>query len=138
MSLKARQNFSYSAPLKEKAGYSSTIRIGDSVSVSGTMATTPEGVVEAESDVYHQTEIILQKIEQVLTRVDTKLSKVYRVWTYVTDISQAKEYMKVYSKYFKIIKPVVTMAEVSALARLVHLVEVKAEAIVRSYLVHKQ
>ncbi len=46
--------------------------------------------------------------------------------------------MKVYSEYFKIIKPVVTLAEVSALARLVHLVEVKAEAIIRSDLVHKQ
>jgi enamine deaminase RidA (YjgF/YER057c/UK114 family) len=108
------------------------------VFVGGTTTTTPEGLVEAEGDAYGQTKIIMQKIEQALTKAGASLSEVYRVRIYVTDISRAGEYMKAYSEYFKTIKPVVTMAEVSALARPAHLVEVEAEAIVGSYLVQKQ
>ncbi len=137
MDLKTRQNFSSGAPLEDKAGYSRAVRIGNSVFVGGTTTTTPEGVVEAEGDAYLQTKIILQKIEQALIRAGSKLSEVYRVRIYVTDISRAREYMKAYSEYFKTIKPVVTMAEISALARPAHLVEIEAEAIVGSYIVHK-
>jgi len=138
MSLLKRQNFSSGTPLEDKAGYSRAVRVGDIVFVGGTTTTTPEGVVEAKGDAYRQTKIILQKIEQALTSASARLSEVYRVRIYVTDISRAKEYMQAYSEYFKTIKPVVTMAEVRALARPAHLVEIEAEAIVGSYLVPKQ
>ena len=46
--------------------------------------------------------------------------------------------MQAYSEYFKEIKPVVTMAEISALARPAHLVEIEAEAVIGSYLVNKK
>jgi len=138
MSLLKRQNFSSGTPLEDKAGYSRAVRVGDIVFVGGTTTTTPEGVVEAKGDAYRQTKIILQKIEQALTNASARLSEVYRVRIYVTDISRAKEYMQAYSEYFKTIKPVVTMAEVRALARPAHLVEIEAEAIVGSYLVPKQ
>ena len=128
MDLKKRQNFSSGAPLEDKIGYSRAIRIGDFVFVGGTTTTTPEGAVEAEGDAYRQTQIILQKIETALTNAGARLSDVYRVRIYVTDISRAQEYMQAYAEYFKEIKPVVIMAEVSALARPSHLVEIEAEA----------
>ena len=137
MDLKKRQNFSSGAPLEDKIGYSRAIRVGDFVFVGGTTTTTPEGAVEAEGDAYRQTQIILQKIETALTNAGARLSDVYRVRIYVTDISRAQEYMQAYAEYFKEIKPVVTMAEVSALARPSHLVEIEADAIIGSYLVCK-
>lgn len=137
MDLKKRQNFSSGAPLEDKIGYSRAIRVGDFVFVGGTTTTTPEGAVEAEGDAYRQTQIILQKIETALTNAGARLSDVYRVRIYVTDISRAQEYMQAYAEYFKEIKPVVIMAEVSALARPSHLVEIEADAIIGSYLVRK-
>jgi enamine deaminase RidA (YjgF/YER057c/UK114 family) len=136
--LKKRQNFSSGAPLEDKVGYSRAVRVGNFVFVGGTTTTTPEGVVEAEGDAYLQTKIILQKIELALKKAGARLSEVYRVRIYVTDITRAQEYMQAYAEYFKEIKPVITMAEVSALARPAHLVEIEAEAIIGSYRVNKK
>jgi enamine deaminase RidA (YjgF/YER057c/UK114 family) len=135
--LKKRQNFSSGAPLEEKIGYSRAVKIGNLVMVGGTTTTTPDGEVEAQGDAYLQTKIILQKIEQALKTAGARVCEVYRVRIYVTDIARAQEYMQAYSEYFKDIKPVVTMAEVSALARPAHLVEIEAEALIGSYLVSK-
>ena len=135
MDLLRRQNFSSGAPLEDKVGYSRAVRIGNMVFVGGTTTTTPEGVVEAEGDAYLQTKIILQKIEQALIKAGAKLSEVYRVRIYVTDIARSQEYMQAYSEFFKEIKPVTILAEINALARPAHLVEIEAEAMIGSYLV---
>ena len=103
--------------------------------VGGTTTTTPEGEVEAEGDAYLQTKIVLQKIEQALKKAGAKLSEIYRVRIYVTDISKAQETMQAYSEFFKHIKPVTILAEVSALARPAHLVEIEAD--IGSYVVRK-
>jgi enamine deaminase RidA (YjgF/YER057c/UK114 family) len=138
MELLKRTNFSSGAPLEDKVGYSRAVRIGNMVFVGGTTTTTPEGVVEAEGDAYLQTKIILQKIEQALIKAGAKLSEVYRVRIYVTDITRSQEYMQAYSEFFKEIKPVTILAEISALARPAHLVEIEAEAMIGSYLVGKK
>jgi len=132
-----RVNYSSGAPLEETVGYSRAVKIGNMVFVGGTTSTNPEGVVEAEGDAYLQTKIVLEKIKSAFTKAGAKLSEVYRVRIYVTDISKSKEYMKAYSEYFKTIKPVTILAEVSALARPAHLVEIEAEAIIGSYAVLK-
>ena len=135
MELLKRENFSSGAPLEDKVGYSRAVRIGNMVFVGGTTTTTPEGVVEAEGDAYLQTKIILQKIEQALIKAGAKLSQVYRVRIYVTDISRSQEYMQAYAEFFKEIKPVTILVGISALARPAHLVEIEAEAMIGSYLV---
>ncbi len=138
MDLLKRENFSSGAPLEDKVGYSRAVRIGNMVFVGGTTTTTPQGVVEAEGDAYLQTKIILQKIEQTLIKAGAKLSQVYRVRIYVTDIARSQEYMQAYSEFFKKIKPVTILAEVGALARPAHLVEIEAEAMIGSYLVSRK
>lgn len=135
MELLKRENFSSGAPLEEKVGYSRAVKVGNFVFVGGTTTTNPEGIVEGEGDAYLQTKIILQKIEQALSRAGAQLSEVYRVRLYVTDIKQAQEIMRAYSEFFKEIKPVTILVEISALARPAHLVEIEADAIIGSYLV---
>jgi enamine deaminase RidA (YjgF/YER057c/UK114 family) len=135
MELLKRENFSSGAPLEEKVGYSRAVKVGNFVFVGGTTTTNPEGIVEGEGDAYLQTKIILQKIEQALSRAGAQLSEVYRVRLYVTDIKQAQEIMRAYSEFFKEIKPVTILVEISALARPAHLVEIEAEAVIGSYLV---
>ncbi|MDH3883970.1 MAG: RidA family protein [Desulfobacterales bacterium] len=133
MDLLKRQNFSSGAPFEEKAGYSRAVRVGNMVFVGGTTTTNAEGEVEGVGDAYLQTKIILQKIEAVLKRAGARISDVVRVRFYVTDITRGQEYIKAYSEWFKEIRPVITMAEVKALARPDHLVEIEADAVVGSY-----
>ncbi len=138
MDLIKRENFSSGAPLEEKIGYSRAVKVGNFVFVGGTTSTNPEGVVEGEGDAYLQTRIILEKIEAALKKAGSRLSEVYRVRIYVTDISRAQEYMQAYSEYFKQIKPVTILVEVKAMVRPSHLVEIEADAIIGSYLIKKK
>jgi len=133
MDLLKRQNFSSGAPFEEKAGYSRAVRVGNMVFVGGTTTTNAKGEVEGVGDAYLQTKLILQKIEAVLKRAGARISDVDRVRFYVTDITRGQEYIKAYSEWFKEIRPVITMAEVKALARPDHLVEIEADAVVGSY-----
>ncbi len=134
MALLKRENFSSGAPFEDKAGYSRAVKVGNMVFVGGTTTTNPSGEVEGVGDAYLQTKLILQKIEDVLKRAGAKMSNVVRVRFYVTDISRGQEYIRAYSEWFKDIRPVITMAEVKALARPDHLVEIEADAVIGSYL----
>ena len=134
MDLLKRQNYASGAPFEEKAGYSRAVKVGNMVFVGGTTTTNPQGEVEAAGDAYLQTKIILQKIEEVLKRAGGQMTNVVRVRFYVTDISRGQEYIKAYSEWFKDIRPVITLAEVKALARPEHLVEIEADAVIGSYL----
>jgi enamine deaminase RidA (YjgF/YER057c/UK114 family) len=133
MDLLKRQNFSSGAPFEDKAGYSRAVRVGNMVFIGGTTTTNSKGEVEGVGDAYLQTKIILQKIEAALTQAGARISDVVRVRFYVTDISKGQEYLRAYSEWFKEIRPVITMAEVKALARPDHLVEIEADAVVGSY-----
>jgi enamine deaminase RidA (YjgF/YER057c/UK114 family) len=133
MDLLKRQNFSSGAPFEDKAGYSRAVRVGNLVFVGGTTTTNSRGEVEGVGDAYLQTKIILQKIEAALKHAGARISDVVRVRFYVTDISKGQEYLRAYSEWFKEIRPVITMAEVKALARPDHLVEIEADAVVGSY-----
>ncbi len=138
MDLLKRQNFASGAPFEEKAGYSRAVKVGNMVYVGGTTTTNERGEVEGKGDAYLQTQMILQKIETVLKKAGARMSDVVRVRLYVTDIKRGQDYLKAYSEWFKDIRPVITVAEIKALARPEHLVEIEAEAIIGSYLVKKK
>ena len=135
MDLLRRQNFSSGAAFEDKAGYSRAVKVGDMVFVGGTTSTNSKGDVDGGGDAYLQTKIILEKIEVALRQAGARISDVVKVRFYVTDIARAQEYLKAYSEWFKKTRPVLTMAEVKALARVDHLVEIEADAIIGSYLV---
>lgn len=137
MEILKRENFSSGAPFEEKVGYSRAVRVGNMVFVGGTTSTNRQGVVEGAGDAYLQTKIVLRKIEDALTRAGAKISNVVRVRFYVTDISKGQDYLRAYSEWFKNVKPAITMAEVKALARPDHLVEIEADAVIGSYLVSR-
>jgi len=132
-----RENYSSGAPFEEKIGYSRAVKVDNMVFVGGTTSTNAKGKVEGQGDAYLQTKIVLQKIEDVLTQAGAAISEVIRVRIYITDISKAQDCLKAYSEWFKFVKPVITMAEISALARPEHLVEIEAEAVIGSYKVSK-
>ncbi len=123
-----RQNFSSGAKWEDIVGYSRAVQIGNQLEISGTVATDDNGVV-GKDDFYAQTKFILQKIEKVLHQADFKLQDVIRTRMFVTDISHWEEIGKAHGEFFKSIKPVTSMVEISALIDPDYLVEIEVTAV---------
>ena len=83
-----------------------------------------------ENDVYEQTIFILNKIGRTLNEAGSRLEDVVRTRMFVTDISNWEEVGKAHGAFFKEIKPVTTMVEVSQLIDKKLLIEIEATAII--------
>ncbi|MEO7991772.1 MAG: RidA family protein [Chryseolinea sp.] len=123
-----RKNFSSGAKWEDIVGYSRAVLIGNQLEMSGTVATDDNGVV-GKGDFYAQTKFIIQKIEKVLHQAGFTLNDVVRTRMFVTDISYWEQVGKAHGEFFKDIKPVTSMVEVSALIDDDYLVEIEVTAI---------
>ena len=109
-------------------GYSRSVRVGNVIEVSGTVASDGNNVV-GKNDEYLQTKFILKKIESALKEAGASLNDVVRTRIYVKDISKWSEVAKAHQEVFGKIKPATSMVEVSALISPEYLVEIEATAI---------
>jgi len=81
-----RNKFSSGTYWEEHVGYSRAIKIGNMIFVSGTTALDGNKII-GENDVYKQTKFIIEKIEDALRKLDSKLEDVVRIRIYLTDIT---------------------------------------------------
>lgn len=123
-----RQNYSTGAKWEDIVGYSRAVQIGNTLEVSGTVATDGNTVV-ARGDIYGQTKFVLEKIEKVLKQAGFDLKDVIRTRIFVTDISKWESVGKAHGEFFNVIKPVTSMVEVSALIDPEYLVEIEVSAV---------
>jgi enamine deaminase RidA (YjgF/YER057c/UK114 family) len=123
-----RINYSTGAKWEDIVGYSRAVRIGNTLEVSGTVASDGQNVI-AKGDFYGQTKFIIDKIEKVLKQADFELKDVVRTRIFVTDISKWEAVGKAHGEYFKEIKPVTSMVEISALIDPDYLVEIEVTAV---------
>ena len=124
-----RQNISSGAKWEDIVGYSRAVKTGNTIEVTGTVATDGDKVI-GKDDLYAQTRFILEKIEKVLHEVGATMQDVVRTRIYVTDISQWQEVGRAHAEFFKDIKPATTMVEVSALIAPEYMVEIEARAMI--------
>ena len=126
-----RQKISSGSPWEDIVGYSRAIRVGNIIEVAGTTAMDGE-VLVGPGDLYTQTVFVFKKIEKALNEAGGSLQDIVRTRMYVVDISKWEEAGKAHGEFFKDIKPVTTMVEVSGLINNNLLIEVEVTAILEN------
>ncbi len=124
-----RTKISSGSKWEEIVGYSRAIQVGNLIEVAGTTAMDGDTLV-GKDDLYAQTVFIIRKIENVLAELGGSLNDVIRTRMFVTNIAEWEKAGKAHGEFFKTIRPVTTMVEVSSLISKDLLIEIEATAII--------
>ncbi|MDR6197079.1 RidA family protein [Siphonobacter sp. SORGH_AS_0500] len=123
-----RQTILSGSPWEDKVGYCRAVRIGNLIEVAGTVAIVDGEKVKAD-DGYAQTKNIIERIEKVLEEAGASLKDVVRTRMFTTDLTKFDEIGRAHGEFFKDIKPVTAIYEISKLVSPEYLIEIEFTAV---------
>ena len=119
-----------SSPYAAILGFSRAVRVGNFISVGGTAPIDGEGRTIGIGDPTAQTRQCMETIRLALEEAGATLEDVVRTRMLLTRIEDWDEIAKVRAEYFKDIKPVDTVVEVSRFINADWLIEVEVDAVI--------
>ncbi len=125
-----RQLISNGNPLEKVIGFSRAVRVGNFISVGGTASRDRKGNTVGIGDVAAQTRQCIEIIKDALEKAGSGLQDVIRTRTMLTNINDWEKVAKVRTEYFKDIRPVDTVVEVSKFINPEWLIEMEVDAII--------
>ncbi len=125
-----RQLISSGSPFEPRIGFSRAVRVGNTVSVSGTAPIGPDGKTVGRGDPAAQARRCLEIIADALRRAGADLKDVIRTRTYLTRREDWEMVRAVHGEFFRDVRPASTMIVVAGLLDPEWLVEIEADAVV--------
>lgn len=123
-----RQNVESPSPYAPVLGFSSAVRAGNHVFVSGTVGRRPDGTFPA--DRYEQTKQAIENAGSALVQAGADLKDVVRTRIYLLDASDVDDVAKAHREAFADVRPACTLVEISRLAGAEMLVEIEIDAVI--------
>jgi enamine deaminase RidA (YjgF/YER057c/UK114 family) len=126
----ARQLISSGSPYESVIGFSRAVRVGNFIAVGGTAAIGPDGETVAPGDASGQARQCFEIIKKALEEAGAGLKDVVRTRVLLTQIEDWQAIAKVRGEYFKDIRPVDTVMQVSTFINPEWLVEIEVDAVI--------
>jgi enamine deaminase RidA (YjgF/YER057c/UK114 family) len=125
-----RQLISSGSPFEPKVGISRAVRAGAVISVAGTAPLGPDGRTVGHGDAAAQARRCLEIIAAALERAGASLRHVTRTRILLTRIADWEAVAAVHGEFFRDIRPVNTIMQVTRFIDPEWLIEIEADAVV--------
>ncbi len=125
-----RKLVSSGSPYEPKIGISRAVRVGSFITVAGTAPIGPDGRTVGRGDAATQARRCLEIIEAALHNAGASLAHVVRTRILLTRIDDWQAVASVHGEYFRDIRPVNTIMQVSRFIDPDWLIEIEADAVV--------
>ncbi len=125
-----RELISNGNPLEDIIDFSRAVKVGSHICIGGTAPVDQNGKTVGIGDVAKQTKHCLEIIDEALKKAGSRMEHIVRSRILLTNIDDWKEVIKVRTDYFKKIKPVDTVMQVSRFINPEWLIEIEVDAII--------
>lgn len=126
----ARQLISSGSPYESVVGFSRAVRVGNFIAVGGTAPIGANGETDSPGDAAGQARRCLEIIKAALEKAGASLNDVVRTRVLLRRIEDWEAVAKVRGEYFRDIRPVDTIMQVTTFINPEWLVEIEADAVI--------